>query len=97
MFKSSSDKQTKVLLEQELPASPSLAPLDNTTITTTAEDNSLDVTASPKPSQTMSLKSRNESAALTAALLQNASSNMMVAEAMAAALAANKPGKKKKQ
>jgi hypothetical protein len=86
MFKSSSDKQTKTVLE-ELPASPSLA-LDNTT----SEENALDVTASPKQSQAMSLKSRNESAALTAALLQKASSNMMVAEAVAAALAA-KPGK----
>lgn len=88
MFKSSSGKQSKVISEAELPASPSLA-IDSTT---TVEENALDVTASPKQTQALSLKNRYESAALTAALLQKASSNMMVAEAVAAALA-SKPGK----
>lgn len=84
MFKSSTDKQRDIVLEteEELPASPSL----NNTI---AEEHSLDVTAqSPKQ---MSLLNRNESAALTAALLQKASSNMDVVGAVAAALSV-KPG-----
>lgn len=83
MFKSSTDKQKDIVLEtqQDLPASPSL---NNVT-----EEHSLDVTAqSPKH---MSLLNRNESAALTAALLQKASNNMDVVGAVAAALSV-KPG-----
>ncbi|KAI8056392.1 hypothetical protein BDF21DRAFT_497796 [Thamnidium elegans] len=82
MFKSSSDKQKDVVVEspQDLPASPSL--LLNNTI---AEEHSLDVTAQ-SPKQQMSILNRNESAALTAALLQKASTNMDVVGAVAAAL-----------
>lgn len=87
MFKPSADKQNKdvILPQEELPASPSL--IQNTT---TEESSSLDVTVqSPKQ---LSQLNRNESAALTAALLQKASSNMDVVGAVAAALSV-KPGK----
>ncbi|EPB90493.1 hypothetical protein HMPREF1544_02702 [Mucor circinelloides 1006PhL] len=88
MFKSSSDKQNKdVNLPQEIPAPPSV--IDNTT---TTEETSLDVTAadaqSPKQNNTLSQLHRTESAALTAALLQKASSDMDVAGAVAAVLSA---------
>lgn len=92
MFKSSSDKQNKdiALPEEEIPAAPSI--LDNTT----TEETSLDITAadaqSPKQNNTLSQLHRTESAALTAALLQKASSDMDVAGAVAAVLSA-KPGK----
>lgn len=92
MFKSSSDKQNKdiTLPEEEIPAAPSI--LDNTT----TEETSLDITAadaqSPKQSNTISQLHRTESAALTAALLQKASSDMDVVGAVAAVLSA-KPGK----
>lgn len=90
MFKSSADKQHKdVSLPQETPAPPSV--IDNTT----TEETSLDITAadaqSPKQHNTLSQLHRTESAALTAALLQKASSDMDVAGAVAAVLSA-KPG-----
>ncbi|KAK4510174.1 uncharacterized protein ATC70_006346 [Mucor velutinosus] len=88
MFKSSVDKQNKdVNLPQETPAPPSV--IDNTT---TTEETSLDITAadaqSPKQNNTLSQLHRTESAALTAALLQKASSDMDVAGAVAAVLSA---------
>lgn len=92
MFKSSVDKQNKdvpLTTNEELPASPSL--LQNTTTEeTTSSNKSLEVNgqASSSPS---SSKQLNESAALTAALLQKASSNMDVVGAVAAALSI-KPG-----
>ncbi|GAN03013.1 conserved hypothetical protein [Mucor ambiguus] len=87
MFKSSADKQNKdVNLSQETPAPPSV--IDNTT----TEETSLDITAadahSPKQNNTLSQLHRTESAALTAALLQKASSDMDVAGAVAAVLSA---------
>lgn len=89
MFKSSADKQNKdvPLTNEELPASPSI--IQNTT-TEESSSASLDVTAH---SSTKQLLNQNESAALTAALLQKASSNMDVVGAVAAALSI-KPGKK---
>ncbi|CEP10577.1 hypothetical protein [Parasitella parasitica] len=84
MFKSSGKQNKDVLPTEEPPAVPTS--VDNTT----AEESSLDVTAadaqSPKQNSTLSPLHHTESAALTAALLQKASSDLVVAGAVAAVL-----------
>lgn len=108
MFKSAADKQKQqqqdafppLEHEQDLPASPSLIVHGSTTTTTPAEEE-MTTTATANNSNTEISEAqlnRNESAALTAALLQKATtsdndaSNMDVVNAMAAALSA-KQGK----